>query len=230
GGSFGLNAANDNFTGCVIAGTGTVIANFVLGANGSINNSPLILLANNVASLVVDAKNAGYDVPSGQTIAGVGSVRGKLNVSTAVAQVHPGSYALPGPVTAPGVLTITNGLSMANGGAYLWDLKTLTDDDTGAAGTDFGKLDVTGGGVNLSGGVLTLGFVGTAAANDPDSGNVFWKEEHTWTILTGTTPPAGKLAVSNGTWNSGVFLTQVSGNNLELVYKRGMDTTVIVIR
>ncbi|MDD4061098.1 MAG: hypothetical protein PHW08_10435, partial [Kiritimatiellae bacterium] len=77
GGSFTLNAANDDFTGSIIAGTGTVIANFVLGANGSINNSPLILLANNVASLVVDAKNAGYDVPSGQTIAGVGSVRGK---------------------------------------------------------------------------------------------------------------------------------------------------------
>lgn len=230
GGSFGLNAANDNFTGCVIAGTGTVIANFVLGANGSINNSPLILLANNVASLVVDAKNAGYDVPSGQTIAGVGSVRGKLNVSTAGAQVHPGSYALPGPVTAPGVLTITNGLSMANGGAYLWDLKTLTDDDTGVAGTDFSRLDVSAGAVALTGGVLTLNFTGTAATSGPDSGDAFWKTEHIWTILTAAAPPSGKLVVSNGTFLRGVFFTQVNGSALELVYKRGLDTTLIVVR
>ncbi|MGI5869266.1 MAG: hypothetical protein ACOX9C_07475 [Kiritimatiellia bacterium] len=230
GGSFTLNAANDNFTGAIIAGNDSVVANFGLGENGSISNSPLILLANNVASLIVDAKPDGYDVPAGQTVAGVGGVRGKLNVTTAGATVHPGSYTLPGPAAAPGILAVTNGLAIANGGTYLWTLKSLKDDATGVAGADFSRLDVGAGGVGLAGGVLTLNFTGDAAASGPDSTDAFWKTDHTWTILTADAPPSGKLVVSNGKWKNGTFLAQVSGNDLELTYRQGFDTTLIMVR
>ena len=147
-------------------------------------------------------------VPSGQTVAGVGCVRGQLNLLTAGARVHPGVYTLPGPITAPGILTVTNGLTLANGGTYLWDMKTLKDDATGVAGTDFARLDVPLGAASLSGGVLTLGFVGTAADNGPNSTNQFWRTVHTWTILTAASSPTGKLSISNGNmsilWDSSV--------------------------
>lgn len=169
-------------------------------------------------------------VPSGQTVAGVGCVRGQLNLLTAGARVHPGVYTLPGPITAPGILTVTNGLTLANGGTYLWDMKNLKDNATGVAGTDFARLDVPLGSASLSGGVLTLGFVGTAADNGPNSTNQFWRTVHTWTILTAASSPTGKLSISNGNYDRGVFVTQVNGNTVELVYKRGLDLTLIVVR
>lgn len=227
-GTFVLGEANNSFTGSVVVGSGATVNVLKLGSNGGLANAPLINLANSTASLDVTDKAAGYNVPSGQVVAGVGSVRGKLNVSTAGAQVHPGSYTLPLPT--PGILTITNGLTMASGGAYLWNLKSLKDNATGVAGTDFSKLNVSAGAVTLTGGVLTLNLTGTAASSGPDSGNAYWKTEHTWTILTGVAPPSGKLVVSNPTYTDGVFFTQVNGNTLELVYKRGLDTTIIIVR
>jgi hypothetical protein len=231
-GTFGLYAANDFFTGPLTVGSGTTITNtLVLGNLGTINSAPLIHLATARAFLDVAGKTAGYNVPAGQVVAGIGTVLGRINVSTAGAKIHAGSYTLPGPVTNPGKLTITNGLAMASGGAYLWDLKTLKDDALGGvAGTDFGTLDVTAGAVSLSGGVLTLSFVGVAGTSGPNSGNAFWKTEHTWTILSATTPPTGILTVSNGVYTDGEFWTQVSGNALQLVYGRPIRATTILVR
>lgn len=89
---------------------------------------------------------------------------------------------------------------------------------------------MTAGAVSLSGGVLTLGFVGTAGTSGPNSGNVFWKTEHTWTILTATSAPSGRLTVSNGVYVDGEFWTQVSGNTLQLLYGRPIRPTAILIR
>lgn len=213
-GGLQLNAVNDTFTAPLIVSN---VQTLRLNTNGTINSSPMILLTNATAILDVLAKPNGYFVPSNQVLAGVGVVSGLVNVATATATIHPGIYTLSNPTNSPGVLTLTGGLSVTNGGAYAWDLAQLKDNAYSPGITTYSQLNVSAGSVNLSGGALTISFLGGIAT--PASTNAFWQTNHTWTVISATTPPSGTLKVINGTYTNWAFTTRVNANTLELVYE-----------
>jgi len=223
---FTVSSTNDGFAGTMLLADNVTLK---LGANGSINNSPLINLSTVTSWFDVTNKLSGYAIPAGQVLAGIGVITGGVNVANATAKIHPGAYSLPGPTNTPGILNISGGLSFANNGVYAWDLNQLKDSAYAPGTTTYAQINVTNGTVNLSGGTLAINFTGIVSTNTPSSTNAFWKSGHTWTILTAPTPPIGVLAVSNGAYPNWVFKTQVSGNTLQLVYtqlSRGMAVMV----
>jgi hypothetical protein len=152
-----LNGPNNNFVAPFVIRAAQTLR---LGANGGIDNAPVILLTNTTAYLNVLLKPSGYFVPSNQVLAGVGVVSGLVNVATSGAKVHPGTYWLPGAPTLPGILTITDGLSVTNSGTYAWELNQLKDNAFAPGTTTYSSIDVTGGNVNFAGGSLAVNFLG----------------------------------------------------------------------
>lgn len=226
GNVFAINATNEAFTGTLLL-TGNVTLK--LGTGGNVSNSPIINLSATTSLLDVTPKASGYTIPAGQVLAGIGMVTGNVNVAQAAAKLHPGSYSLPGPTSTPGILTVFGDLAITNGGVYAWDLAQLKDNATASPGTTtFSSIAAAGGSVNLTGGTLALSFVSGIAT--PASTNLFWKNDHVWTILTAPSAPVGTLAVSNGSYGSRAFTTRVNGNSLELVYATLHLGTVLLLR
>jgi len=224
-GTFLIGGTNDGYTGQVVLNSGITMR---LNTNGWINFVPVINVNHTGCVFSVTNKTAGYTLPAGQVLAGIGTNQGIFKVASSSATLHPGTYALPGPVTAPGVMMVDGGLTFTNGGVYAWDLKLLKDDATTNASTGtFSAITSVSGAVKLDGGVLAINFNGVSA---PSITNTFWKSSHTWTVLTAATPPSGMLAVSNGVSSGWVFRTQVSGNNLQLVYTFIPQSTMLMVR
>lgn len=211
-----LGGTNDGFTGQVVVNTAGVTLK--LNTNGCINYSPVINLAIAGSMFNVTNKSAGYSIPAGQVLAGIGTNLGVIKVTDPAAKIHPGTYSLPGPVVAPGVMTVDGGLSFANNGIYAWELKQLKDDAvTSPATTTFSQINLVSGAANLSGGTLAINFNGVTA---PTNATGFWSSNHVWTVLVATGAPSGMLTVSNGNYTNWIFQTQVSSNTLQLVYMR----------
>ena len=168
---------------------------------------------------MTEEKPLGYDIPPGQTIAGIGGVFGRLNAVNPGAKIEPGSYNLATGVSAVGTLTVTNGLTVSNGGAYVVDLRSLNDDSAPGDGQNWDKIAVTGGATLFDkSGFVTVNFINSTHA--PDSGAPFWDSPKEWTILTASAPVAGRLSVSNKYWPNGLFITQPEGNALKLKWMK----------
>ncbi|MCX8091077.1 MAG: hypothetical protein N3I86_09140 [Verrucomicrobiae bacterium] len=123
-------------------------------------------------------------------------------------------------------MTLANGLTMNDGGTYLWDLLALVDDATGQAGIDYDRVTVTNGNLTLGGtSKLSIRFGGTAS--DPDSGNPFWTNSHTWTVIlvtnTAANPGGSNFALlENAVYTAGSFSTSVAPDgSIRLHYTPG---------
>jgi fibronectin-binding autotransporter adhesin len=154
GGTLTLNAADTN-TGVILINGGTL----ALGANGSVSNSPQIIVGSGT-TFDVSSVSGGFVLNVLQTLAGSGVVTGAVTVaSTGI--VNPGSNTLTG------TLTFTNDLTESGGAVNYFDLSS----DPSGLNNDFiniaGNLNASGvntieiSGSLQSGGVYKLIRYGT---------------------------------------------------------------------
>ena len=211
------------------AGPTTVSAGtLALGAAGTIAASPLVTVASG-ATLSVAAKTGGYAVPTGQTVAGGGSVAGALAFGTG-ATVAPGA--------AVGTLTTSGDVSFGGGGNYNWQVFDFASTAGSAGGWDL---------LNVGG---TLALAATAqspfainlwslSATDPVTSGAASgfdpAQPGTWRIASATVGITGfaadaftvNSAAANGTGGlsnpigGGTFSVALAGNDLNLVYTPG---------
>jgi hypothetical protein len=128
----------------------------------------------------------------------------------------PGNIA---PGLSPGVITIEGAFDIS--GTYLWELGALVDDSTGTAGGDWDLVSTTS--ADLSAVTLDIDFILAAAGLDPDSGDSFWNEDHSWLVVDSTDPiTTGFLGLTyqGGAINfdAGSFDTAIVGNQAFLQF------------
>lgn len=128
-GILALNAAN-TYSGTTLIKAGTL----ALGASGSLASTPVIV--GNGTLFDVSAVSGGYNIPSGTTISGFGTVTGAVAVATG-GSINPGSNSVNG------TLNFTNSLTETGTATNHFDLT-----GTPGAGND---LVVIGSDLNLSG-------------------------------------------------------------------------------
>lgn len=148
--------------------------------------------------------------PSG-VLGGSGSIGGAVTITSG------GSIAAGSSV---GLLTLQGGLDMSGGGANIWELGVLKDNNDGVAGTDFDQLVLTGGELVLGGSSsVVLQFAEGIA---PNSTIPFWQSAHSWTIVSlaggQNTANVAFASVANGSYNAGNFATSVDGGNIVLSF------------
>jgi autotransporter-associated beta strand protein len=99
----------NTYTGSTLINSGTLL----LGASGSISNSPTINVASN-AVFDLSAVTGGFSLAPVQSLAGSGGVNGSVNAMS-------GSQIIPGGTGVPGTLTFSNNLTL-NGQTLTFDL------------------------------------------------------------------------------------------------------------
>ena len=185
-GSLTLNA-NNSHTGATAIQSGRL----ALGSGGALSLTPTITVAN-AAIFDLSALPAGYHLRSGQTLAGAGTVAGKLIVESN-AIVSPGSGGA-------GTLTVTNGFTLAAGAHLDLDLNSAASHDV---------VVVMGGNVSLAG-----DLAGTTLGYTPAIGDTFFLLRNTGPgSTTGTLNGAGdggKLEIG-GKWFRVSFTSDFGG-------------------
>jgi autotransporter-associated beta strand protein len=149
-------------------------------------------------------------VHPGGTLDGNGLVAGPVSVAGAIAPGADGA----------GLLTLQSGLDLSGGGTYRWELAALKDDATGAPGTDFDHIALTGGALTL-GAAAKLEIQFTGSATPPDAAQPFWQTNRTWRIIalsgSATHPGASNFgALSNAVFVAGTFSTIPTSNGVLL--------------
>jgi autotransporter-associated beta strand protein len=151
-GNVTLNAANTYNGNTTVAG-----GSLILGASGSIDDSPVIDVGSG-ATFDVSAVS-GYTVGASQTLTGSGTIKGATTIAGTLA-----------PGASPGTLTFENALTLA--GSTIMQI----DGNAGAgvtAGHDFVNLTGTGGdGLLTYGGAMTL-----------DIGTTFGVGTYSWDLF-----------------------------------------------
>lgn len=231
-GAGALVLSGSNFyTGPTIIEGGTV----VLGTNASIASSPLIRVDSG-AAIDLTQKAGGYPVPSGQTLAGTGTV------TAAILGVGSGATLSPG--SSPGTLTLSGSVTFGSGGNYNWQMLSAT----GSAGAPstwdlvsiIGPLSIAATSadpfkINL----WTLS--GTGPDVSGPAANFVSGSNYTWRIATATGGISGFAAnkflintsATNGTggfanpFGSGMFSVAQSGSDLNLVFTAGAPLITI---
>jgi fibronectin-binding autotransporter adhesin len=226
-----LLTATNTYTGPTSATAGTL----ALAAGGSVNASARVTIA---ANAVFDVAAVGtYVVPTGQTLAGSGTI---------VGTVATGSGATLSPGASPGTLSFAGDLTWNGAGNYNWQM--LSGTGVAGAADAWDLVNVTGAlaidatsadpfRINL----WTLSAAspdvsGTAANFDP-SQNYTWRiataaggisgfAADKFTIATSATNGTGGFANSVG---SGTFGVALDGTNLNLVYTAGAPPAVVTI-
>ena len=194
------------------AGPGTLILSGDNLYTGATTIAAGTLLANNTSGSATGPNN--ITVRSGATLGGTGTVAGRVTVTSG--NIAPGASA--------GTLTVGGGVNLSSGGTYVWELAA---NSTNGPGSNFDVLAVTGGNVVLDGTCqLAINFIGSATA--PDANNPFWQTNHSWTILTVTSPasnpgPTAFPTIVNGTNSAGAFWDYAdAGGNIVLVFTPGV--------
>ena len=228
-GTWALSAVN-TMSGSIAINAGTL----ALAVGGSIDASPMVVTD---AVFDVSAKVGGYVVPASQTLAGSGTVVGAVVV---------GGGATLAPGAGPGTLAFTGDQTWNSAGNYNWQMLS----GTGVAGAvDAWDL------VNVTG---TLSIAATSSdpfrinlwtlssASPVTSGsaaNFDPLTDYTWKIATAaggiTNFAADKFTIVTGATNGtggfanalsgGTFSIAQAGNDLNLVYTRGVGPSVITI-
>ena len=228
-----LSAVN-TYSGTTTVSGGTL----KLGAAGSIANSPTANVAAG-ASFDVSALAGGYGVPSGQTLAGSGTVVGSAVFGSA-ATLSPG--ATVGMLTTAGELTWNPGgnynwqILSGTGGAgdpSSWDLASVTGTLT-IASTSADSFRINLWTIASTG---TGGLVSGSAANFNPSSNYVWKIASATGGISGFSADKFSIGTSatNGTdgfandLGGGTFSLSQSGNDLNLVFSAGGGPSVITI-
>lgn len=211
-----VTAANTYSSGSVTIAAGTL----ALSGAGSFNSSPTIVVgtaAGSTAKLDVTGVTGGvYNLASGQTLKGGGTVLGAISI---------GSGGTLAPGNSPGTLN-TGDTTYAGGGSYIWEVNSATGTKGADPGYDWqnitGTLNITA----TSGNEFTIDVTSLMADNTPgDTTNFDGASSYTWILATASGGILGfdvsdftidTSAFSN--LNSGTFAVQVTGNDLELVY------------
>ena len=157
------------------------------------------------ATLDVSGVTGGCALGTGQTLSGIGTITGALTIN---GQHQPG---------VGGNQTFANGVTYGTTAHHVWELLTET---TSGAGTSFDQVLVTGMATVKSGAVIDVNLAATGSA--VNMGDAFWRQAHTWTILTATSvsgtfaagtagsDPAGNPASYYGAFSVGQSTTEVS--------------------
>ena len=217
-GTFTLSGAN-TYTGPTSINAGTL----ALSGSGSFADSPLItvgIAAGSTAKFDVSAVTGGtYDVPSGQTIKGGGTVVGNISL---------GSGAILAPGNSPGTLTETGNATYAGGGTYQWEINNATGTKGADPGWDWHNISGTLTIGATSSSQFTIDITGLNTGNTAGVVSNFNKfANYSWIIssagsISGFAPDEFTLAttnfINNNSINDGSFkITQV-GNDLVLQY------------
>jgi hypothetical protein len=206
-GTLSIGGVND-FAGTTKISGGTL----ALLSNGAIANSPTIIVG---ASTTFDVSgvSGGYSLGAAQTLSGTGNVVGSMSVAGTLS-----------PGASPGIMT-TGSQTWVNGGDYTFEML----DATGAAGTGFDQIQITGT-LDLSS--LTAGGFGinlfSLSSISPDvSGDALNFDntiDQSWAILTTTGGITGfdaaNFALSSAGFTNalggGAFSLSATPNNLVL--------------
>jgi autotransporter-associated beta strand protein len=228
-GTWALSAVN-TMSGSIAINAGTL----ALAVGGSIDASPMVVTD---AVFDVSAKVGGYVVPASQTLAGSGTVVGAVVV---------GGGATLAPGAGPGTLAFTGDLTWNSAGNYNWQI--LSGTGVAGAADAWDLVNVTGAlsiaatssdpfRINLwtlsSASPVTSG----SAANFDPLTDYTWKiataaggitnfAADKFTIVTGATNGTGGFA---NALSGGTFSIAQAGNDLNLVYTRGVGPSVITI-
>ena len=159
----------------------------------------------------VSISNA-FDLQSGSTLSGNGSVAAALTV---------GDGVIVAPGNSPGTLTFTEDVTFQAGSIYEWELGAYGTQ----AGTDSDLLVVSGNGNTMTfdaGALISLNFVdGVADPNSTGDGD-FWLSNHQWTIgevREGATIIDSGLFFSGAyDFENGSFSLGMDGENLVLSF------------
>ena len=213
-----LKLTNTNtYTGNTTINSGTLS----LSGAGSISTSPNIIVGANT-TFDVSAVTSGYTLASTQTISGTGTVVGATSVAGTLS-----------PGNSPGTLT-TGSQTWLDGGDYNWQML----DATGAAGTGYDRIAVTGtldlSSLSAGGFGINLWSLSSILPDvNGDALNFNNLLTQSWTILTTSGGITGfeagdfviSTAANNGTGgfsnaldDNGSFTLGTSGNNLVLTY------------
>jgi hypothetical protein len=199
-----------------VGGTNTLVVQPGAGNTfqyaGVISNFSLAKIQSGTFNLAGVMTTGSTTVSSGGILMGSGTISGLVAVTAGGTLSH-------------GHLTLQTGLDLSGGGTYLWQLTALADGATGAAGTDFDQIVLTGGNLTLSGSsALTLDFSSLDLLGDPNSKIAFWQTNHTWTIIAGS--GATNLGttdfseITDATYEDGTFTTSTDENgNVVLSYE-----------
>ena len=121
-GTWTLSNAANTYTGTTTVNGGTL----KIGATGNISTSPK-LIVNTGAILDVASVSGGFNLASGQTLAGLGNVNGDVSA------ISGGAFVAPGDVGATGTLTLNQSLNLAAspGNVLKFDLRQTPTDPLG---------------------------------------------------------------------------------------------------
>ncbi len=170
------------------------------------------------ALVINTALNATVSITAG-TLGGNGTILGPVTVGSGATLTPGATVSTVGQMTM--VYSSTAGpffnVDFSSGGTYLWKLgSSLVDNSSGTAGTNWDLLNMTqAGNLNFGGSAqLALSFAGSA---NPNSGNAFWNNNHTWVIASGDTAYATLISqyapivggsILGNSYSSGTFSLQ----------------------
>lgn len=203
-----IETGQSGVLGIVHNGGGTITLNdggIIGGATASNINSGSLVLSG--GSLFVNGAlggAGGFTINSGATLGGTGTISHAVHIPTG-ATLAPGNSA--------GNLTLSNGLNLD--GAYAWELTALS---TAGAGTNFDRVTVSAGDIDLTNALLNLALGAFSPSADP-----FWGTDQTWANIinnTGSGDLTGTFAaIDNTGWSSlGEFSTTYSSTGVDLVW------------
>jgi autotransporter-associated beta strand protein len=220
-------SATNTYTGATKITGGTL----ALTGTGSIANSSAIIVG---ASTTFDVSGVtgGFTLGSNQSISGTGTVAGAMTVAGTLS-----------PGNSPGSLA-TASQTWVNGGDFNWQIL----DATGAAGTGFDTMAITGsldltslttGGFNIN--LWSLSSTGPDV--NGDALNFSTTTNYTWILASTTTGITGfdatnfilNAGTNNGTsgfsnaLDGGAFTISQSGNSLLLNYTAVPEPSVAVL-
>lgn len=195
-----LGGAN-SYAGNTIVNGGTL----VVGASGSINNSPLIQIGSG-AALDVTAKTSGFTVGSAQTLKNNGTVTGTLLVDGALTgsgsfgatTIQSGGQLKPG--NSPGIMTFNSDLTLNSGGSMVWELWANTEINSPLS---YDQV-LVGGNLSVLGNFgITLDFGTLAGGSTVNWSDTFWDSQRSWVLfeVTGASSGTSNLNLLNANFN-----------------------------
>lgn len=154
------------------------------------------------------------NVNTGALLGGSGQIEGLVTVNTGAILSSGGTLT----AGVSGTVRTMGGLTMAADGNFKW---SLSSESTSNPGTDFDRLTIEGGTLNIAPGAnFTFDF----GAGVAPSGDAFWSANQTWSDViqiraVGVSGTMGAFDIDNAAWTSfGSFSTVQDGSGVDLVW------------
>lgn len=185
--------------------TGTIIA----------NGYSTIHLNGGILGTVDIRSSVGPSGPiQGATLRGHGTVTGDIALN---------GYIAGDPSDGVGTLTFDGLVKVDAGAAFIWSLPALVDNNTGMAGRNWNNLIFTNPSATFGSSSQRVAlFFDFGTGLDPNSGNVFWENDHTWTLFTFSGQASAQdlayVYFPSEDFPNGYFSLENEGNNAVLRY------------